>query len=78
VNQAARREPVNTPCTGTGATGEGRRKMEFLAQAYAAELETVQSYLANSVSLDGLGAKEVSEPNRKQKNENENANTIIQ
>jgi bacterioferritin len=33
----------------------------LLAQAYAAELETVQNYLANSVWLDGLGAREVSE-----------------
>jgi len=27
----------------------------LLTQAYAAELETVQNYLANSVWLDGLG-----------------------
>ena len=33
----------------------------LLNQAYAAELETVQNYLANSVWLDGLGAQEVSE-----------------
>ena len=33
----------------------------LLARAYAAELETVQNYLANSVWLDGLGAQEVSE-----------------
>ena len=33
----------------------------LLTQAYAAELETVQNYLANSVWLDGLGAQEVSE-----------------
>jgi bacterioferritin len=33
----------------------------LLARAYAAELETVQNYLANSVWLDGLGAREVSE-----------------
>ena len=33
----------------------------LLEQAYAAELETVQNYLANSVWLDGLGAQEVSE-----------------
>ena len=33
----------------------------LLKQAYAAELETVQNYLANSVWLDGLRAREVSE-----------------
>ena len=35
--------------------------IKLLTQAYAAELETVQNYLANSVWLDGLGAQEVSE-----------------
>ena len=34
---------------------------ELLKQAYAAELETVANYLANSVWLDGIGAREVSE-----------------
>lgn len=33
----------------------------LLKQAYAAELETVQNYLANSVWLDGLRAQEVVE-----------------
>jgi bacterioferritin len=33
----------------------------LLKQAYAAELETVQNYLANSVWLDGLRAREVAE-----------------
>jgi bacterioferritin len=35
--------------------------IKLLTQAYAAELETVQNYLANSVWLDGLGAQEVSQ-----------------
>ncbi len=35
--------------------------IDLLKQAYAAELETVQNYLANSVWLDGLGAQEVAE-----------------
>lgn len=34
---------------------------DLLKEAYAAELETVQNYLANSVWLDGLGAREVAE-----------------
>lgn len=34
---------------------------ELLKAAYAAELETVENYLANSVWLDGIGAREVSE-----------------
>jgi bacterioferritin len=33
----------------------------LLQQAYAAELETVQNYLANSVWLDGLRAQEIVE-----------------
>ena len=33
----------------------------LLQQAYAAELETVQNYLANSVWIDGLRAHEVAE-----------------
>ena len=33
----------------------------LLTKAYAAELETVQNYLANSIWLDGLRAHEVSE-----------------
>lgn len=33
----------------------------LLSKAYAAELETVQNYLANSVWLDGLRAREVAE-----------------
>jgi bacterioferritin len=33
----------------------------LLKKAYAAELETVQNYLANSVWLDGLRAREVAE-----------------
>ena len=33
----------------------------LLKRAYAAELETIQNYLANSVWLDGLGAQEVAE-----------------
>jgi bacterioferritin len=33
----------------------------LLKKAYAAELETVQNYLANSVWLDGLRAQEISE-----------------
>ena len=33
----------------------------LLQKAYAAELETVQNYLANSVWLDGLRAREVAE-----------------
>lgn len=33
----------------------------LLTKAYAAELETVQNYLANSVWLDGLRAREVAE-----------------
>jgi len=37
------------------------KTISLLEQAYAAELETVQNYLANSVWLDGLGAQEVSE-----------------
>ena len=37
------------------------RTISLLEEAYAAELETVQNYLANSVWLDGLGAQEVSE-----------------
>ena len=37
------------------------KTIALLTQAYAAELETVQNYLANSVWLDGLGAQEVSE-----------------
>lgn len=35
--------------------------ISLLAQAYAAELETVENYLANSVWLDGLRAQEVVE-----------------
>jgi bacterioferritin len=35
--------------------------ISLLIQAYAAELETVQNYLANSVWLDGLRAQEVVE-----------------
>jgi bacterioferritin len=35
--------------------------IKLLEQAYAAELETVQNYLANSVWLDGIRAREVSE-----------------
>lgn len=35
--------------------------VELLQTAYAAELETVENYLANSVWLDGIGAREVSE-----------------
>jgi 2',3'-cyclic-nucleotide 2'-phosphodiesterase (5'-nucleotidase family)/ferritin-like protein len=34
---------------------------ELLKQPYSAELETVENYLANSVWLDGIGAREVSE-----------------
>ncbi|MBI4662968.1 MAG: ferritin-like domain-containing protein [Verrucomicrobia bacterium] len=34
---------------------------DWLKEAYAAELETVENYLANSVWLDGLGAQEVAE-----------------
>lgn len=34
---------------------------ELLKQAYAAELETVANYLANSVWLDGVHAREVAE-----------------
>lgn len=33
----------------------------LLKKAYAAELETVQNYLANSVWLDGLRAREIAE-----------------
>ena len=35
--------------------------ISLLIKAYAAELETVQNYLANSVWLDGLRAREVAE-----------------
>ncbi len=35
--------------------------ISLLKKAYAAEMETVQNYLANSVWLDGLGAQEVVE-----------------
>lgn len=35
--------------------------INLLKQAYAAELETVQNYLANSVWLDGIRAHEVSQ-----------------
>lgn len=35
--------------------------VELLEKAYAAELETVQNYLANSVWLDGLRAEEIKE-----------------
>ena len=35
--------------------------ISLLKRAYAAELETVQNYLANSVWLDGLRAREVAE-----------------
>jgi bacterioferritin len=35
--------------------------IDLLKKAYAAELETVQNYLANSVWLDGLSAQEVAE-----------------
>lgn len=35
--------------------------IDLLIKAYAAELETVQNYLANSVWLDGLRAQEVAE-----------------
>jgi bacterioferritin len=35
--------------------------IQLLEQAYAAELETVQNYLANSVWLDGLRAEEIKE-----------------
>ena len=38
-----------------------KRIVELLKSAYAAELETVQNYLANSVWLDGLRAEEVKE-----------------
>jgi bacterioferritin len=34
---------------------------ELLTEAYSAELETIENYLANSVWLDGLGAREVAE-----------------
>jgi bacterioferritin len=34
---------------------------DLLKRAYSAELETVENYLANSVWLDGIGAREVSE-----------------
>jgi bacterioferritin len=35
--------------------------IKLLVEAYAAELETVQNYLANSVWLDGLRAEEIKE-----------------
>jgi bacterioferritin len=35
--------------------------IQLLQKAYAAELETVQNYLANSVWLDGLRAEEIKE-----------------
>ncbi|HUI05665.1 MAG TPA: ferritin-like domain-containing protein [Verrucomicrobiae bacterium] len=35
--------------------------IKLLEKAYAAELETVQNYLANSVWLDGLRAEEIKE-----------------
>ena len=34
---------------------------DLVKESYAAELETVENYLANSVWLDGLGAQEVAE-----------------
>jgi len=35
--------------------------VQLLEQAYSAELETVENYLANSVWLDGLRAEEIKE-----------------
>ena len=40
---------------------KNHRIVELLEKAYAAELETVENYLANSVWLDGLQAEEAKE-----------------
>jgi bacterioferritin len=42
-------------------TKQSPKLVSLLETAYAAELETVQNYLANSVWLDGLRAHEVAE-----------------
>jgi bacterioferritin len=42
-------------------TMKNKNIIVLLQDAYAAELETVANYLANSVWLDGLGAEEVKE-----------------
>jgi bacterioferritin len=61
VKKAARRESSNKPGNDTEAKMKDAKIVALLKQAYAAELETVQNYLANAVWLDGLGAQEVSE-----------------
>ncbi len=40
---------------------KNKNVINLLKKAYSAELETVQNYLANSVWLDGLRAREVAE-----------------
>ena len=40
---------------------ENKRKeiVDLLTQAYWMEIETVQSYIANSINLDGVRAEEI-------------------
>jgi bacterioferritin len=42
-------------------TRDNAKIIELRQAAYAAQLETVENYLANSVWLDGIGSREVSE-----------------
>ena len=60
-NQEAGRLIIQPTRNDTGDKMNDAKTISLLEQAYAAELETVQNYLANSVWLDGLGAQEVSE-----------------
>jgi len=57
---------VATRTTGTGILAEENAEkreqiLELLEKAYWMEVETVMSYLANSVNLDGIRAQEVRE-----------------
>jgi bacterioferritin len=57
---------VATRTTGIGIHAEENREkreriLELLEKAYWMEIETVMSYLANSVNLDGIRAQEIRE-----------------
>jgi bacterioferritin len=55
---------MTVPTTSTGILSEGKREqreqiIEMLTKAYWMEIETVMSYIANSVNPDGIRAREI-------------------
>src|SRR3954463_581074 len=57
---------MTVPTTSTGILSEDKREqreqiIEMLTKAYWMEIETVMSYIANSVNPDGIRAREIIE-----------------